>query len=55
MELTPDAAALVIAEARRETAARFEVSFADQRRRDVELDALLDELVGAGAGSGVPA
>jgi excinuclease UvrABC nuclease subunit len=55
MELTSDAAALVISEARRETAARFAVSVADQRRRDVQLIELLDVLVGVGPAGGVPA
>ncbi len=55
MELTPDAAALVISEVRRETAARFEVSATDQRRRDVQLIELLDVLVGVGPADGVPA
>ena len=60
MELTSDAAALVISEARRETAERFAVSVADQRRRDVRLIEILDVLVGAGltgvgSASGVPA
>jgi hypothetical protein len=55
MELTPVAAALVISEVWRETATRFEVSIAAQRRSDEHLIEVLDVLVGVPTASGVPA